>query len=394
MHVRLVLALLIALSSLAPGAARASFDDEAIAAGRLRARVLLVFRSPRICATVVMVRRCLDDVARFVGPAGNSYFKDIPKIGPAPYDRLVQYIVSGDPAGLDPQLSYINSSTLPPGNDPRNAALQDAAIGTTLYDAAFGNVVLQLLTLGDVIAIAKLPSDPDLPLLTADERTTLQNLQATRRSDEMQATRVDSHMSEIVTITRDFAARFDERHPAAPYPQFRLDGSPYGLVRLGVASTFLSNLIEQPFLSAQPETKATVAEIESAIELIAPATAADVATYNEAIAQLDRPKRLFSFRALESVTRQILAVTGKIDTPGGKAFVTGALSAALGYNAAVLRSTDFATSSLVVLGRIPSPPGLSPGDEAALTTLRSCPGADLACQRTASTAFVQNIMTH
>jgi hypothetical protein len=378
-------ALCFAITS-APGGADIARDAAAVAKGRSLARILLIFRNPGSCGPVLRVQSCLDDLQAYAGPNGNTLLGSIPGIKPQPYDRLRSYILTGNKADIDPALSYINTMSAPKA-DQRTMQLTDAGIASTLFDAANGSMMWQMLALhvsGEALAAEALA---DLALVTPEQKAALATF-ATMTGDRS-GPATPAQLPSIIAADAAFVQRVDQTFPAAPIPAVIYDDSAPGFVRLGMALSTLREFLEQPQLGAMPESLAYSKRAIDRIVQLAPSTATDGATALAGFTSSDIAVRRAAAAAISAMQKPLLAAL-----PGGAAgsIVIGALIAQAGYNAAVIQDPAAAATMLAPLAKITlSQTGSSPIVQE-MIALRTCAATDFPCQRTASIAFTKTVM--
>jgi hypothetical protein len=359
----------------------AASDAAAVDAGRELGRVILILREPRNCAPVVRVRRCLSDLADFVGPTdGNARFAVVPNVGPKPYDRLIAYINDGDPVNIDRSLGWLSGVAARDRTTPRAIELVDAGIVSSLFAGANGVMSFRPSSLGASVDAARITPVADLDLMTAEERTLLMSLGSS--SDARgQGMIVKGSLAPILAADEQFARRTDEEFPAPPFPALRYDDTLTGTLRLGVAIAALGEMLTLPELSALPESRAFGAMAVARMVQLDPDSAADSDTILAGMAANDLPARRAAIAALANVQKRLFAPVNRVRS---LATVIGFNLERTGFNAAAARDLKIADTMHVEFKAVLAVPVLAKQFEGLLAPIAACDAADFLCQRHAA----------
>jgi hypothetical protein len=324
-------------------------DDRAsIDAGRAIGRALLTLRDPRACAIPLLRDRCRSDVDAFAGTSTDADYATIPNIGPHPLTGLRAFVTNGDRDGYDRALAYINSRSSTAAMwtaDARNAALYDAGIEDVLYHAAGSNTLAQLLGSGALIDLTNHASAIPAGALGVD-------VPAAGGGSPRGAGMLD--IADRLVRAVDAAA---PPAPLAPIPQ---RDDPAAIAGLGVAGSVVNELVDSPPWLFQADAQTFVDAFAQRLTAFAPSAAVQAAALRAAT----RPGPSFShdvaIRAYNATVEPTLA-----GQRHAQAYMLGALTTQMVYNAAVLRDPNVARMGLGVISSIAALDAAVPGWAAA-----------------------------
>ncbi len=326
-HPAVLFAAVLVAFAAAPRAALAD-DRASIEAGRAAGRALLVLRDPAVCAIALLRARCRADVDAFLGTTTDADYKNIPKIGPHPASGLRAFVSEGDRDAFDRALVYINSRFSTPAMwsaDARDAALYDAGVEDVLLPAAGENQAVQLLSSGALLDLTSHASRIPPDALGIEIRALPQAQPGT-------ASQVPAAM---LGTGNDLVRAIDARLPPAPIADVRAGTGSASIAALGVASSTVAELIDSPSWLFEADSQRFVDAYADRMRAFAPGASVRIDTLRAAT----RPGAGFSHAGAITAYNALLGAALSPNSPSARAFVSGAFSAQIVYNAAVLRDS-------------------------------------------------------
>jgi hypothetical protein len=378
----------VALAITAIPVRAADADAEMVAAGRELGRTILIFRNPQNCAPVIRLARCLRDLSDFMGKAdGNERLAGVPNVGPKPYDRLVAYINDGDVALIDRSLPWFSGVVARYRETPRAIELVDAGIASTLFAGANGVLNFRPSSLGATVDAARAPAVADLDLMTAPERTLLAGLGSTNVKGGIVVAGV---MTPVMDADEQFARRTDARFPAPAFPAIRYSDAPIGMMKLGVASAALGEMLTLPELSALPESRAFASTaIERMTELV-PDQASNGDAALDAMTAHTPERRKAGLLAYATLQREVLASKGH--PKDALALVVGFNAERLGFNAATSRDVKSAADLISQYNVLLGIPQVGAELKPTIGAMTACAASDFTCERREARRIVDTIL--
>jgi hypothetical protein len=381
-------ALAVSLCAAATGSVRAD-DRAAIDDGRTAARGILLVGDPRACGIVLLRERCIADVDAFLALHGkaDADYAHVPKIGPHPASGLRAFVADGDRDGFDFALAWYNNVQAGDrrwAGDARAAALFDAGVLNVLAPTARGNTTAAALwSVGPVMELSK--HNAQIPAGTLPVDTSpLKTMYAEVTGGHPNLFR----MPGVVPFANALAAAVGRTLPQRPLAAVPQTDAPAADAAFGVVSATLSELIDSPRWIAQDDAQALATALADRLDALVPANHAEVDAFR---AQVRKGSTYDSSAASRAFSAATTAFERSVPRDRGQRFAVAAAAAQLGYNAAVLRSSDASTVLLQALGAPGPLDDAIPGWSAARGGAAAIGASDWAAQHAYSLLLVSLI---